>query len=127
MAFVHLVIVVALGEYLAFGWAVARARARYGVHAPATTGQADFERYYRVQMNTLELLIALVPGMLIFALYVDPLWSAALGCVYVVGRVVYYFGYTRAAGRRHIGFGLSMMPILFLLLGGFIGALRALF
>ena len=127
MAFVHLVIVVALAQYLAFGMAVARARVRHGIHAPATTGHADFERCYRVQMNTLELLIALVPGMLIFALYVDPLWSAALGCVYVIGRLVYYVGYTRAAERRHIGFGLSMMPILFLLHGGFIGALRALF
>jgi uncharacterized membrane protein YecN with MAPEG domain len=126
MAWVHAVIALALAEYLAFGMAVARARGRYGVKAPAITGNPDFERYYRVQVNTLELLVVLVPAMLLFALYVDPLWSAGLGFVFVVGRLVYYCGYTRAAERRHVGFALSMLPTMALLAGAFIGALRAL-
>jgi len=126
MAWVHMVIGLALAQYLAFGMAVARARGRYGVRAPAITGNADFERYYRVQVNTLELLVVLVPAMLLFALYVDPLWSAALGFVFVIGRTVYFIGYTRAAERRHVGFALSMLPTMALLAGALIGALRAL-
>lgn len=125
MAWVHAVIALALAEYLVFGFAVARARGRFKVPAPAITGHADFERYYRVQVNTLELLVVLVPAMLLFAIYVDPLWSAGLGFVFVIGRVVYFFGYTRAAERRHIGFGLSMLPTMALLAGALIGALRA--
>ncbi len=126
MAWVHAVIVLALIEYLCFGVAVARARGRYGLRAPATTGNADFERYFRVQANTLELLVPLVPAMLIFAVYLDPRWSAGLGLVFVIGRVVYFIGYTRAAERRHIGFALSMTPLMALLAGALIGALRAL-
>jgi uncharacterized membrane protein YecN with MAPEG domain len=126
MAWVHLVIALALAEYLVFGMAVARARGRFGVRAPAITGNADFERYYRVQVNTLELLVVLVPAMLLFAFHVDPLWSAGLGFVYVIGRILYFFGYTRAAERRHIGFALSMLPTMALLAGALIGALRAL-
>ncbi|MBV6417882.1 MAG: hypothetical protein CMLOHMNK_02658 [Steroidobacteraceae bacterium] len=126
MAWVHLVIALALVEYLCFGMAVGNARGRYGVRAPAITGNADFERYYRVQANTLELLVILIPAMLLFALYIDPLWAAGLGGVYVIGRLVYFVGYTRAAERRHIGFALSMLPTLALLIGAIFGALRAL-
>jgi hypothetical protein len=126
MAWVHLVIALALAEYLYFGMAVARARARYGVKAPAITGNADFERYYRVQVNTLELLVVFVPAALLFALYIDSLWAAALGFLFVIGRWVYFLGYTRAAERRHIGFALSMLPTMALLAGALIGALRAL-
>lgn len=125
MAWVHTVIALALIEYLYFGYAVARARGRYKVPAPATTGNEAFERYYRVQANTLESLIVLIPAMLIFATYIDPLWSAGLGFVFVLGRVVYFIGYTRAAARRHIGYGLSMLPMMALTAGALIGALRA--
>ena len=46
MPYVNLVIALALVEFLLFGIAVARARTRYHVPAPATTGNADFERYF---------------------------------------------------------------------------------
>ena len=41
---------------LLFGcvWLVSAARGRHKVRAPATTGPEEFERAYRVQMNTLE-------------------------------------------------------------------------
>ena len=72
MIFVHLVIGVALLEFLYFGFAVGRAREKYGVKAPATTGNEMFERYYRVQMNTLEQLIVFIPGIVLFAHYIEP-------------------------------------------------------
>jgi len=125
MAWVHTVIALALAEYLWFGAAVGRARGRYKLPAPATTGHADFERYYRVQANTLESLIVLIPAMLIFALYIDPHWSAGLGFVFVLGRVAYFFGYTRAASKRHWGYMASILPMMALTIGALIGALRA--
>lgn len=125
MAWVHAVIALALVEYLFFGFAVARARGRYKLPAPATTGNEAFERYYRVQANTLESLIVLIPAMLIFATYVDPLWSAGLGFVFVLGRAGYFAGYTRAAGKRHWGYMASILPMIALTAGALIGALRA--
>ena len=54
MLYVHVVIALALVEFLVFVTAVGRARTRYNVPAPATTGHEVFERYFRVQMNTLD-------------------------------------------------------------------------
>ena len=48
---VYIVILVALLEYTVFTALVGRARGRYGIKAPATVGNPDFERVYRVQQN----------------------------------------------------------------------------
>jgi hypothetical protein len=63
MVWVELVTVAALLQYLVFGTLVSRARGKYGVKAPATTGNDMFERFYRVQMNTLELMVVLIPAL----------------------------------------------------------------
>jgi len=127
MALVHLTIGLALVEFLVFGWAVGRARVAHGVPAPATTGHAVFERFFRVQMNTLEQLVVFVPSMLLFAHYVSPYIAALLGALFIVGRAVYFVGYTRAAEARHTGFLLSIVPNTILLFGGLVGVVRALF
>ena len=126
MPFVHLVIALALVEFLLFGAAVSRARARYGIPAPATTGNEAFERYFRVQMNTLEQLIVFVPSALLFARYVNAYLAAALGVVFLIGRAVYFQGYVRSPQGRHIGFLLSVIPNVALLIGALIGAIVAL-
>lgn len=122
---VFVVMLVALLEYFWFSMAVGRARYRYGVKAPATAGNADFERVYRVQMNTLELLAIFLPSLWAFALFVSPLWATVLGAVFIIGRALYFFGYVKAAEKRSVGFGLSMLPMLVMLVGGLIGAVRA--
>ena len=126
MSLVHLVIVLALGEFLAFGWEVGRARVRYNVPAPATTGNATFECYFRVQMNTLEQLVIFVPSMVMFAHYWGPTIAAALGALFIIGRAIYFYGYTRAPERRHVGFLVSSVPNLALLVGSVLGVIRAL-
>lgn len=63
MEYVTIVITIALLEYMGFGAMVAKARGTYGVKAPATTGNEIFERYFRVQMNSLESLIIFIPAM----------------------------------------------------------------
>jgi len=126
MPFVDLVIALALVEFFLFGVAVARARARYNIPAPATTGNEVFERYFRVQMNTLEQLVIFVPSVLLFARYVNAYVAAALGVVFLIGRALYFQGYVKAPQARHIGFILSAVPNLALLIGAIIGALVAL-
>jgi len=126
MAWIHLVTLLALLEYLFFGYLVGKARATFGVKAPAITGHEIFERYFRVQMNTLELLIVFVPALWMAATYWNPLWVAALGAVYVIGRIVYLRGYVADPRTRSIGFGLSIAPIAVLLIGIGVCVARAL-
>ncbi|MDR3389151.1 MAG: MAPEG family protein [Rudaea sp.] len=127
MAWVNLVTLCALLEYFAFGWLVGRARVKYGVRAPATSGHEIFDRYFRVQQNTLEVLIIFVPSLWIAAQYWNPVWMAAIGAVFLVGRLLYLRGYVSDPSARHIGFLLSAVPMVVLLGAGVIGAVRALF
>ena len=126
MAWVQLVTLLALFEYFVFSYAVGGARARYGVHAPATSGNENFERYFRVQQNTLELLVSFLPALWIAAAYWTPQWVAAIGAVYLVGRLIYFRSYVREPRSRSLGFGLSIVPVVLLLIGASIGAVRAL-
>jgi len=123
---VAVVIVLALLEYVVFGMLVGRARGLYGVKAPAVSGHETFDRYFRVHQNTLELLVVFVPAMWLFGLYVDPAWAALLGLVYVVARILYLRGYVRDPAKREVGFGMSVLPILVLLVGALWGAAKAL-
>jgi uncharacterized membrane protein YecN with MAPEG domain len=123
---VAVVIVLALVQYVAFGMLVGWARGKYGVKAPAVTGHEIFDRYFRVHQNTLELLVAFVPAIWLFGMYVDPTWAALLGLVYLVARVLYLRGYVKDPARREVGFTLSVLPILVLLAGALWGAGRRL-
>ena len=80
---VYVIILVALLEYAVFTALVGRARVRHGIKAPATTGNPDFERVYRVQQNTLESLIVFVPAVWIFGLNASPAIGAGLGAVFL--------------------------------------------
>jgi uncharacterized membrane protein YecN with MAPEG domain len=125
MALVHLVIVLALLQFFVFGMAVGKARETYRVAAPATQGNDMFERYYRVQMNTLELLVILLPALWLFARYLSPPTAAGLGVVYLIGRLVYLRAYVKDPKTRTLGFALSSGPLVLLLLGALFGAARA--
>lgn len=116
MAWVAVVIIIALLVFFSFGLAVARARGRYNCPAPATTGNEMFERYYRVQMNTLEQLVLFIPAILLFAWIFDPHWAAGLGVVWIAGRLVYFRSYVRNPRSRAIGFAMTALPSLGMLL-----------
>ena len=122
---VDLVVLLAVAQLVFFGILVGRARGRYGVRAPAVSGHEMFERAYRVQMNTLELMVAFLPALLIAAKYWPRPYVAGVGAVYLVGRFIYWLSYTRAPASRGLGFALSMIPILALLIGGLVGVVRA--
>lgn len=125
MPYVHIVIGLALIEYLYFGFAVAQARGRYKVVAPATSGDPTFERYFRVQMNTLEQLVVFVPSILLYAHYFSPNVAAGLGAVFVIGRLMYFVTYVKDPKKREMGFTLTVLPTVILLVGGLYGAARA--
>lgn len=107
---IHIVAVLAVLQYFGFGILVGRARVRYGVKAPAIAGHEMFERAFRVQMNTLEQLAGFLPTMLIASQYWNPLIVAGIGCLYLIGRLMYWRGYMAEPLKRQRGFILTVIP-----------------
>lgn len=124
MNYVDLVAVLAVTQLIFFSVLVGRARGRYGVNAPAVTGHEMFERAYRVQMNTLELMVAFLPALFIAAKYWPQPYVAIAGAVYLAGRLIYWRSYTSAPASRALGFALSMLPILALIIGSLAAIIR---
>lgn len=127
MAIVHAVIALALLQFFMFSVFAARARVKAGVEAPAMTGDEVFERYSRVHYNTMEQLVMLIPGMLLFGAYISAMAAAVLGMIFIIGRTMYFRAYVAEPASRGPGFGLSILPNLVLLLGGIGGAAWAAF
>jgi glutathione S-transferase len=127
MPYIDIVTALAVLQFIVFGFRVGSARSKYGVKAPAITGNDTFERYFRVQQNTLEQLIVFIPAIYIFAKYWSPLVGASLGVVYLAGREVYAFTYVKDPAKREVGYGMTFLPMVILLGGALIGAARALF
>ncbi|NPU65315.1 MAPEG family protein [Bradyrhizobium sp. 83012] len=121
--FTALVSVLALMLYFYMGVRVAQARARFGVKAPAVTGNLDFERTYRVQANTLEWLPIFLPAMWLFAVYVSDGIAALIGLVWIAGRAMYMVSYAKAAEKRGPGFGVQALAASVLLAGALIAIL----
>ena len=122
MTYTDIVTALALLQFVWFGMLVGQARGKYDIKAPAVTGNEIFERHFRVQQNTLELLILFVPGLYLFSHYFNPLWAAGLGVVYLIGRQIYAASYVKDPASRSAGYGLSALPTLILVLGGLVGA-----
>ena len=112
-----LVTCLALAVYLLTSVQVARARATFGIKAPAITGNPDFERVFRVQMNTLEWLPIFLPALWLFAIYISDTIAAVLGLAWIAGRILYMVGYSKAADKRGRGFAVQSSATILLWLG----------
>jgi glutathione S-transferase len=112
-----LITCLAMAVYFSTSILVSRARTAYGIKAPAITGNPDFERVFRVQMNTLEWMPMFLPSLWLFAIYVSDPIAAALGLVWIAGRILYMVSYSKAANRRGPGFGIQAFATLALWLG----------
>ena len=78
---------------------VSRARVDFGVKVPAISGNPDFERVFRVQMNTLEWMPIFLPSLWLFAIYIsDHRRHARPGLDHRPH--LYVIGYARAAKTR---------------------------
>jgi uncharacterized membrane protein YecN with MAPEG domain len=116
MEFVALVTLLLLFQYLTFMMLCGMARAKGGVHAPATSGDETFERALRVQVNTLEQLVVTLPTMWICAMYYRPLVAAGLGLVFFLGRLLYRTGYMKDPGKRGPGMMIGFLANVALLI-----------
>lgn len=123
MDYVDLVAIAALFQYQLFVFLVGRARGKYGVPAPATSGHEMFERAYRVQMNTLELLVVFLPALYLANKHWSPSNAALAGGVYLIGRFIFWRAYMIDPAKRGLGFMLSWLPCAFMLVGAVVGIL----
>ena len=111
-----------IAVYVASVLKVSTARWRYGVQAPATSGNDDFERVFRVQQNNVEQLIVFLPCLWLFALTYNDLYVGILGFVFGVSRIAYARAYYAEAKKRGIAFTISFLCLVV----AFVGALWGL-
>ena len=129
---IALVTLAALVQYFLMGLNVGRARGRLGVAAPATHGHPEFERHYRVQMNTLEWMVIFLPCLWLAGVFTAD-WGmraslvvAALGVVWIVGRYIYSQAYVKDPATRSRGFAVQALATLLLLLIALVSAVTNL-
>jgi|SRR5581483_1360758 len=112
-----LVTLLALAFYFFTCINVSRSRTKTGVKVPAMSGHPDFERAFRIQMNTLEWMPILLPSLWLFAIDISDAMAAAIGAVWIIGRIVYFIGYSQAAAKRGPGFAIQALAAIALWAG----------
>ena len=127
MEAIAVVTILALAQFYVFGFQVGQMRAKHGIKAPATTGHPEFERMFRVQQNTMEQLVMFLPALWIYAWLGKPLWGAAIGVVFIVGRYLFKRGYVADPAKRGRGFAIGSVAIAFLMIGSLVHAVYDLY
>jgi glutathione S-transferase len=121
-----LITLLAVLFYFYTGLRVPRARRKFGFTAPVMmTGNAEFDRIFRVHMNTLEWMPIFLPALWLFAWYIGDVVAAALGVLWIVARAWYMIGYTAAANKRAPGFAIQSAVCAVLVAGAFVGIIRS--
>jgi glutathione S-transferase len=121
-----LAVVLALLVYLVLGFLVGAARGKFNVPAPASSGHPEFDKRYRVHMNTLEQLAMFLPAVFLAVPVLGDTVTAAIALVWSLGRIIYARAYFADAAKRGPGFGLTFFPTLILIGAAGYGAVRAL-
>jgi glutathione S-transferase len=104
------------------GGRVGYLRGRLKIDAPATIGHPQFERAFRTHVNTAENLVLFLPLLWLATIFYGgtiPFW---LGIAWVVGRIVYAWGYSQDNTQmRGPGAGIGFLCLLGLLVLSSIG------
>ena len=112
-----LVTLLAIAFYFFTSINVSRSRTRTGVKVPAMSGHPDFERAFRIQMNTLEWMPIFLPALWLFAIYIGDAAAAGIGAVWIIGRIAYFVGYSQAVAKRGPGFVIQALAAVVLWVG----------
>lgn len=104
-------------QTLFFGFEVGKARGKYNIKAPAVSGDENFDRHYRIHQNTIEQIIIFIPSLWLFGYFVNNNVAAALGVLFIIGRLVFRNAYLKNPASREIGFMMGFLPMAICLLG----------
>ena len=88
--------------YFFAAFRVGHYRQKHAIQAPLTTGHPEFDRAYRVQLNTLEQMGIVLPFLWVAAFYpIGWAWLAPLvGLIWLLSRIIYLTGYMADPGKR---------------------------
>jgi glutathione S-transferase len=115
-----------LASMLMYGWTVKNvgtARLKYKIMAPSMDGPLEFLSACRVQANTIEQMILFLPLLWLCAMFLNDRWAAIGGALWILGRVIYALGYYNDPPKRAVGFGISIVATLGLLIASGVGLL----
>lgn len=127
MEHASLIVLLALLQYIWFTIRVGSTRGKYQVNAPACEGDEAWERLFRVQQNTMEQLVIMIPAAYAFAYYVSGLWVLLPGAAFIIGRFLYSAEYLKDPKTRAPGMSLTLAANAGLVIGALIGLLRYMF
>lgn len=119
--YTSMVTLLAVAFYFFLATQVARAHRSFDVALPATSGHPGFERIFRAHVNTLEWMPIFLVSLWLCAFYLNDLFAAAAGLVWVVGRAVYFVGYRKSVEGRLPGFLIQVVACLALFIGAAAG------
>ena len=119
---VAIVTSLALMQVAYFAFMVGAARQKYGAPAPAMTGPEEFLRAFRVHMNTVENIVIFIPAMWLFGYFIDPMWAAGIGVVFIISRFMYRSAYLKDPSGRSLAFGISFLVNTVLVVGTIVKA-----
>lgn len=85
-------------------------RPKKHIDAPATTGDEEFERAFRVHYNTIEQLVIFLPALWLAVAVLGDTWTGAIGAVWVIGRIIYSRAYMADPSGRAPGIVITMLP-----------------
>lgn len=121
-----IVTLIAIGFYFYLATRVAVARGKFNVKLPATTGNPDFERIFRIHANTLEWMPTFLVPLWLCAIFLSDIAAAIVGAAWIVGRIWYFIGYSKAVEERLPGFFVQATACLLLFVGAVIGVVMRL-
>ena len=112
-----LVSLLALLVYFYMGLRVGQGRGKYKIEAPAVSGHPEFEKAFRIHANTLEWMPLFLVSLWLFSFLAGDMWAAGVGAVWIIGRILYLTGYSKAPSLRGRGFGIQALATAILLFG----------
>ncbi|OQV23054.1 putative Microsomal glutathione S-transferase 2 [Hypsibius exemplaris] len=111
----YLVGLVTVASFLQMGMflgAVGMARKKYKVVPPKIDGDPKFNLVYRAHQNSVENYPIFLAGLWTAAIFFHQVPAAIFGVIYMVGRELYFRGYSAAAAKRGPGFIISSLTLL---------------
>jgi len=112
-AYLYTAFITLLTVALLFGitFNVIRARGKYQIKAPASSGHEMFERAYRIQLNTIENILMFLPALWLYAIFIGDKGAGDSGLILLIARVWYAIAYQQNPAKRGLGFLISILVI----------------